>query len=126
MRRLVSSFAVAAIASACTSFPQPTPASAPVTQSATAAASATVAAITPNDLEKRLFIIADDSMMGRETGSEGDFKTTAYVASEFRRLGLQPAGDSGTYFQVVPFWTVAPDSRSHIIVGATTLALRRD
>jgi Peptidase family M28 len=127
MRSVVSSLVVAAVVvSACTSAPQPTPASAPVRQSATATTSATVAAIMPNDLEKRLFIIADDSMMGRETGSEGDFKTTAYVASEFRRLGLQPAGDSGTYFQVVPFWTVAPDSRSHITVGAATLALRRD
>jgi hypothetical protein len=65
-------------------------------------------------------------MMGRETGSEGDFKTTAYIASEFRRLGLQPAGDSGTYFQTVPFWRIAIDPQSRIIVGGTTLELRRD
>src|SRR5215831_14504701 len=100
-------------ASACSTSPSsaPTP------------ASTTTAAITPADLEKRLYIIADDSMMGRETGSEGDFKTTAYVASEFRRLGLQPAGDGGTYFQVVPFWTVAPDPQSQIAVGSTALRL---
>src|SRR5215471_19651968 len=96
------------------------------TQSSPTPSSGTVAAITPGDLERRLFIIAHDSMMGRETGSEGAFKTTAYVASEFRRLGLEPAGDSGTYFQVVPFWTVAPDPQSHITVGAATLSLRRD
>ena len=48
--------------------------------------------MTTADLERRLRIIADDSMMGRESGSEGDFKTADYVASEFRRLGLEPHG----------------------------------
>jgi hypothetical protein len=89
-------------------------------------ASGTVAAITPADLERRLTIIAHDSMMGRETGSEGDFKTAAYVASEFRRLGLRPAGDNGTYFQIVPFWRIAVDPESRITVGGTTLALKQD
>src|SRR5437879_13858125 len=56
-------------------------------------------AITAADLRQRLFLIADDSMMGRETGSLGAFKASAYVAAEFRRLGLEPAGDSGTYFR---------------------------
>ena len=60
-------------------------------------------AITAADLRQRLYLIADDSMMGRETGSLGAFKASAYVASQFRRLGLEPAGDSGTYFQNVPF-----------------------
>jgi hypothetical protein len=38
-------------------------------------------------------------MQGREAGTIGDFKATAYIASEAARLGLQPAGDNGTYFQ---------------------------
>ncbi|HET7374961.1 MAG TPA: hypothetical protein VFJ20_16345, partial [Gemmatimonadaceae bacterium] len=63
---------------------------------------ATSADITEADLHHRLFLIADDSMMGRESGSEGDFKTAAYIASELKRLGLEPAGENGTYFQTVP------------------------
>jgi len=59
----------------------------------------TVASITPGDLRTRLFIYADDSMMGREAGTIGNFKATAYIAAEVARLGLEPAGDSGTYFQ---------------------------
>src|SRR4051812_38918601 len=77
----------------------------------------TSAAITPADLERRLTAFAHDSMMGRETGSEGDFKAAEYVASEFKRLGLQPAGDNGTYFQTVPFLTVAVAPESRITVG---------
>ena len=76
----------------------------------------TSADITETDLRRRLFLIADDSMMGRETGSEGAYKTTAYIASEFRRLGLEPAGENGTYFQTVPFWRAAMDSRSRLDV----------
>src|SRR5438105_5390625 len=87
---------------------------------------ATAAAITTADLEHRLRIIADDSMMGRESGSEGDFKTAEYIASEFRRLGLEAAGENGTYFQTVPFYTTAVDRSSRLDVGGTPLELGRD
>ena len=83
-------------------------------------------AITDADLRARLYAIADDSMMGRETGSEGAYKASAYVAAEFARMGLQPAGDNGTWFQVVPFWTMAPDPASRLDVGGTTLSVSRD
>src|SRR6478672_3376117 len=109
--------AVAFVLASCTSHPS---------TSSQAVASGTVSAITPADLERRLFIIAHDSMMGRETGSEGAFKTAAYVAAEFQRLGLKPAGDNGTYFQVVPFWRIAVDPSSRLTAGGSTLAVRRD
>jgi hypothetical protein len=86
----------------------------------------TVAAITAEDLRRRLFLVAHDSMMGRETGSEGAFKTAAYVASEFERLGLEPAGEEGTYFQVVPFWHAAPDPASRLTVNGEPLTFGRD
>jgi hypothetical protein len=59
----------------------------------------TGAAITPADLKARLYLYADDSMMGREAGTIGNYKATAYIAAEAARLGLEPAGDNGTYFQ---------------------------
>ena len=59
----------------------------------------TGAAITPADLKSRLYLYADDSMMGREAGTIGNYKATAYIAAEAKRLGLEPAGDNGTYFQ---------------------------
>ena len=87
---------------------------------------ATVAAITPADLERRLRIIADDSTMGRASGSEGDYKTADYIAAEFRRLGLEPAGENGTYFQTVPFWLTAADPASRLDAGGTILQVGRD
>src|SRR3954468_23989267 len=54
----------------------------------------TEAAITANDLRTRLYQISDDSMVGRKIGEPGNYKTTAYIASEFARLGLKPAGEN--------------------------------
>lgn len=47
-------------------------------------------------------VLADDKMEGRETGSEGHRKAAQYVASEFERNSLNPAGTSG-YFQTMKF-----------------------
>jgi len=62
----------------------------------------TAAEITPADLMTRLYIFADDSMMGRQVGTQYNLKGTAYIEREVRRLGLTPAGDSGTFFQNLP------------------------
>lgn len=63
----------------------------------------TEAAITADDLRTRLYQFADDSMMGREAGTLGNIKGTDYIAAEFKRLGLEPAGENGTYFQVLDY-----------------------
>ena len=63
----------------------------------------TSAAISAADLMSRLYVFADDSMQGREAGTVGAQKGTDYLAKQLKRLGLKPAGDSGTYFQNVPF-----------------------
>ena len=59
-------------------------------------------AISEQDLRTRIGIFAHDSMMGRNAPQEGDRKGSAYLARELERLGLEPAGDNGTYFQSVP------------------------
>lgn len=46
--------------------------------------------------------LADDALQGRLAGSPSERCAGDYIAAEFRRLGLEPAGDSGTYFQSLP------------------------
>lgn len=60
------------------------------------------ASITAEDVRGRIFRIADDSMRGRATPSPELDKMAAYVAAEFHRFGLRPAGDSGGYLQRYP------------------------
>ena len=46
--------------------------------------------------------LADDSMQGRLTGSDGYLRAARYVVSQFDAAGLQPAG-SNSYYQPVKF-----------------------
>ena len=83
----------------------------------------TESAITPNDLRTRLYQIADDSMEGRDIGSRGDYKATAYIADVFHRLGLRPAGEKETYFQDLPYGAFALQGAApRLTVGRTTLS----
>jgi hypothetical protein len=83
-------------------------------------------AITPADLMSRMYLYADDSMMGRAAGTEYNLKATAYIAAEARRMGLQPAGDSGGYFQYIPMIRRAIDPQSRIVVDGSELRMRDD
>lgn len=47
-----------------------------------------------------VLFLADDKLEGRNTGSPGHRKAAEYVAREFERAGLKPAGTDG-YFQPV-------------------------
>jgi hypothetical protein len=58
--------------------------------------------ITGPDVARRIGIIADDSMMGRDTPSRGLELTAQYVAGQFRAFGLRPGGDSGSWLQRYP------------------------
>ncbi|HEX9393966.1 MAG TPA: hypothetical protein VF923_04895, partial [Gemmatimonadales bacterium] len=51
--------------------------------------------ITAADVRRRIALLASDSLRGRGTPSPGLEQAARYVAKEFQRLGLRPAGDSG-------------------------------
>jgi hypothetical protein len=64
--------------------------------------------------------LSNDAMEGRDTGTAAYQRAADYVATRFKQAGLQPAGDSGTYFQTVPMHEVAVDP------AATSFALIRN
>src|SRR4051812_25757806 len=87
----------------------------------------TTAPISAADLMTRLYIFADDSMMGRQVGTEYNLKGTAYIEREVRRLGLVPAGDNGGYFQNIPLFTNYTDTvASSLKAGGETLVFGTD
>jgi hypothetical protein len=55
--------------------------------------------ITAADLKKHLYILADPSMEGRETGTEGQRKAAAYIETYFKELGLQAGNGNNGYQQ---------------------------
>jgi hypothetical protein len=86
----------------------------------------TTPAITAADLMTRVYIFADDSMMGREVGTPYHLKATAYIEREVRRLGLVPGGDNGTYFQNLPVFGHPLAAGNTITVDDKTFSGRKD
>ena len=91
----------------------------PLAAQTAAPLSRAAATITEDDVMRRVGVIAADSMMGRATPSPGLERTAEYVASEFQRAGLRPAGEKGSYLQrfAVTRWTI-DTSRSAVEIRA--------
>ncbi|HEV3083611.1 MAG TPA: M28 family peptidase [Gemmataceae bacterium] len=67
--------------------------------------------------------LASDRLEGRGPGTRGEFLATEYIAAEFKKAGLKPLGQRGTYFQPVPLVRVgtSPKSTLRAVKGETTL-----
>lgn len=46
-------------------------------------------------MEQDVFVLANDSLQGRKTGTEGEKKAARYISDRFDDLGLQPKGTEG-------------------------------
>ena len=64
--------------------------------------------LTANGLKADVSFLASDTLQGRGTPSPGLDVAAEYVAAQFRRAGLEPAGDDG-YFQTAAFEQVTSD-----------------
>ncbi len=62
--------------------------------------------ISANDLKGDVSFLASDALEGRGTPSRGLDIAAEFIASQFRRAGLEPAGPD--YFQTANFETVTP------------------
>lgn len=51
------------------------------------------------DLRRDLFAMASPAMRGREGGTLDEMKASMWIAEQYARLGLEPAGEDGTWFQ---------------------------
>lgn len=60
------------------------------------------ALITAQSIEAHMRFLADDLLEGRRPGERGYDIAARYVESQYRLMGLEPGGDSGTYFAAVP------------------------
>jgi len=80
----------------------------------------------PVHVRAHVAFLASDELGGRRSGTIGGDLAARYLAAEFRRLGLEPAGENGTFFQEfeVPLdATVGPDSAVTYSPGNAVLAI---
>lgn len=129
-RRLLPRAAAALLLGACAAPPPPAEAPAPAATATTAAAPAGVdsaalrsaaATITAATVRDRIAFLASDAMRGRDTPSPELERAAEYLAAELRGMGLQPAGDAGSYLQRYPLRQMTPDSAR---VGLTVAGAR--
>ena len=71
-------------------------------------------------LKAHIDFLAADEMRGRQPGTDGYNIAAHYVASQFRQMGLVPAGSEGSYYQQVPM------RRALMEEGSASMQLTRD
>jgi Zn-dependent M28 family amino/carboxypeptidase len=81
--------------------------------------------ITAALIGQHIKVLASDEFQGRRPFTPGEEKATNYLASEFKKLGLQP-GANGSYFQAVPLVEITgtPDSVATVTGNGKSLALK--
>jgi Zn-dependent M28 family amino/carboxypeptidase len=90
-----------------------------------AAQQATVTHFDGNSWWSHVKFLADDSLEGRDTGSEGLRKAQAYAVEQFKKAGLEPAGSDG-FYQPVSFMQFELDeskSSLALVTGGETKQL---
>jgi len=70
------------------------------------AAGAAAASIDPEKIRAHVRFLSLDLLEGRGPGTHGAELAAEYIATQFALAGVEPAGDSGTYFQRVPLMAV--------------------
>lgn len=73
-----------------------------------------------------LRFLSDDLLEGRGTGTRGGELAATYLAAQFMLHGLEPAGDSGTYFHQVPIVTLNPTASLEVHGAPRALRFRED
>jgi len=75
--------------------------------------------IKADDILYHILVLASGQLQGRLAGTEGGRIAAAYIANEYERFGLVPAGDEGTYFQVFEFVSgVEAGNNNRLVVGS--------
>ncbi|HEY4528930.1 MAG TPA: M28 family metallopeptidase [Luteimonas sp.] len=109
---LVLSLAVATALAACSGEPADAPAPAgdtPAQDAANASGHSFSPELSKDDFAEMVKTLASDEFEGRAPGSPGGEKTVEYIKAQFERIGLEPGGDDGTFFQTVPMVETTAD-----------------
>ncbi len=81
--------------------------------------------ITIADLKKDIYDLADGHFKGRSAGTIDELKASEWLADKFRQIGLQPAGDDGTYLQFFNMWRNRVAATTEISINGKPLRLRQ-
>jgi Zn-dependent M28 family amino/carboxypeptidase len=83
--------------------------------------------IDPARLSEITRILASDAFEGRAPGTPGEARTVDYIIGQFKDLGLEPAGENGSWTQTAPLirTQVDPAAKMTISIGGAVIPLRQ-
>jgi Zn-dependent M28 family amino/carboxypeptidase len=81
-------------------------------------------AVTADIIRSHIEFLASDALEGRGSGTRGGDIAARYIAAQYVRLGLEPAGDSGSFFFRVPLVSFTPQPT--LTLGDAALAFPTD
>jgi Zn-dependent M28 family amino/carboxypeptidase len=81
-------------------------------------------AVSADVIRAHIEFLASDALEGRGPGTRGGDLAARYIAAQYIRLGLTPAGDSGSFFFKVPLISFTPAPT--LALGGTALQYPTD
>src|SRR5262245_47969430 len=69
-------------------------------------------AISAERIKAHVAYLASDRLEGRGPGTAGEELTIEFLANEFKKVGLKPLGERGSYLQPVPLMRVVTSPKS--------------
>lgn len=74
--------------------------------------------IDPERLNQLTRVLASDEFEGRGPATPGEERTVAWIAEQFAALGLEPAGENGTFFQTADVSRTSQDGPATLVAQA--------
>ncbi len=82
--------------------------------------------IQESSLEAHIQTLSSDEFEGRAPATRGGELATRYLATELETLGVEPAGENGTFYQQVPIVESMVDPSFSVSVAGRTYRYRQD
>jgi len=85
-----------------------------------------LASIKVTDLKNDLYALADAHFNGRSAGTLDELKASTYIGEVYKKIGLVPLGDDGTYFQFFNLMRNVLDEKSFIQINGKELKMWKE
>jgi Zn-dependent M28 family amino/carboxypeptidase len=92
----------------------------PLAAQSAAPADQVAGAVSATAIRAHIDFLASDLLEGRAPSTRGGELAAAYIAAQFARLGLEPGGDSASWYHRIPVISLTPEPK--LAIGGRPLA----
>ncbi len=85
-----------------------------------------LSSIKADEIKKDIYDLSDAHFRGRSAGTIDELKASVWLSDQFRKIGLIPGGDDGTYLQFFNMWRNRVSSGSQFYINHHLLRLWED